>query len=75
MRLKPMHFCIGFFIIFDKNYFTMKEYEVLKEFRRRSENGKQYLPKDTVMLDDELAKDYLSDGFVKPIEKVKKAKK
>ena len=53
----------------------MKPYEVLKEFRRRSENGKQYLPKDTVMLDDELAKDYLGDGFVKPIDKEKKAKK
>ena len=53
----------------------MKPYEVLREFRRRSENGKQYLPKDTVMLDDELAKDYLADGFVKPIDKEKKAKK
>ena len=53
----------------------MKPYEVLREFRRRSENGKQYLPKDTVMLDDELAKDYLADAFVKPIDKEIKAQK
>ena len=71
MRLKPMHFCIGFFIIFDKNLFTMKKIKFILP-AWDAVNNKPFEVGKELELEAERADEAIRLGVA---EEVKKAKK
>ena len=66
-----MHFCIGFFIIFDNNYFTMKKITFILPAWDAVENVPFELHKE-IELEDERADEAIRLGVAEEVKKVKK---
>ena len=69
-----MHFCIGFFIIFDKNLFKMKKITFILPAWDAVKNDPFELHKE-IELEDERADEAIRLGVAKEVKEVKKAKK
>ena len=69
-----MHFCIGFFIIFDKNLFKMKKITFILPAWDAVKNVPFELHKD-IELESERADEAIRLGVAEEVKEVKKAKK
>ena len=69
-----MHFCIGFFIIFDENLLTMKKIKFILPAWDAVKNVPFELHKE-IELEDERADEAIRLGFAEEVKEVKKSKK